>query len=37
MLWDKVTEMYFRNGGKYMLAGGGEERKLNPGMMIIVR
>lgn len=36
-LWDKVTETYFRNGGKYMLAGGGEERPLTPGLMIFVR
>ena len=36
-LWDKVTETYFRNSGKYMLAGGGEERPLTPGLMIFVR
>ena len=36
-LWDKVTETYFRNSGKYMLAGGGEERPFEHGMIIIVR
>jgi hypothetical protein len=36
-LWDKVTETYFRNSGKYMLAGGGSERPFEPGMIIIVR
>ena len=37
VLWDRVTETYFRNSGKYMLAGGGEERPLTPGLMIFVR
>ena len=36
-LWDKVTETYFRNGGKYMLAGGGEERPLLQGLAVILR
>ncbi len=37
VLWDNVTETYFRNGGKYLLAGGGSERPFDSGMMIIVR
>ena len=37
VLWDNVTEAYFRNGGKYLLAGGGAERPFDSGMMIIVR
>ncbi len=36
-LWDKVKETYFRNSGKYMLAGGGRERPFEPGMIIIVK
>ena len=36
-LWDKVSETYFRNSGRYTLAGGGEETPLNPGMLIIVK
>ncbi len=37
VLWDNVTEAYFRNGGKYLLAGGGAERPFADGLTIIVR
>ena len=37
VLWDNVTETYFRNSGKYLLAGGGSERPFDSGMTIIVR
>jgi hypothetical protein len=37
VLWDNVTETYFRNAGKYLLAGGGTERPFDSGMMIIVK
>ncbi len=37
VLWDKVTETYFRNAGKYLLAGGGAERDFNGAFMMIVR
>ena len=33
VLWDKVTETYFRNAGKYLLAGGGRERPFVTGVM----
>jgi hypothetical protein len=36
-LWDKVSKTYFRNGGKYRLAGGGNERPLDIGMAILLR
>ena len=36
-LWDKVSETYFRNSGKYMLAGGEETGPLVQGLMIMVR
>ncbi len=36
-LWDKVSQTYFRNGGKYMLVGGGEERPLLPPFVLVVR
>lgn len=36
-LWDKVTETYFRNRGKYLLAGGGEERPMEPPFILVVR
>ncbi len=36
-LWDNVTETYFRNAGKYLLAGGGAERKFDNGFVILVR
>ena len=34
VLWDNVTGTYFRNGGKYRLAGGGTERKFDSGIVI---
>ena len=37
ILWDNVTETYFRNAGKYLLAGGGAERKFDNGFVILVR
>ena len=37
VLWDRVSETYFRNAGKYLLAGGGAERPFDAGAMIIVR
>ena len=37
VLWDNVTETYFRNAGKYLLAGGGAERKFDSGFVILVR
>ena len=37
VLWDRVSEAYFRNGGKYLLAGGGAERPLDGGVRIVVR
>ncbi len=37
ILWDNVTETYFRNAGKYLLAGGGAERKFDSGFVILVR
>ena len=37
VLWDKVTEAYFRNAGKYLLAGGGRERPFMNGSFIICR
>jgi hypothetical protein len=32
-----VTETYFRNGGKYLLAGGGAERPIESPFLMIVR
>ena len=37
VLWDKVTEAYFRNSGKYLLAGGGAERPFAVSTTIFVR
>ena len=37
VLWDRVTEIYFRNSGKYLLAGGGEERDMLLPFMMIIR
>ena len=37
VLWDNVTETYFRNGGKYLLAGGGAERPFDSGTRLIVK
>ena len=35
VLWDKVTETYFRNAGKYLLAGGGWERSFDGTIMFL--
>ena len=37
VLWDKMTETYFRNSGKYGLASGGWERPLFVGTQISIR
>ena len=37
VLWDRVSETYFRSSGKYLLAGGGAERRFASGMMIMVK
>jgi hypothetical protein len=37
VLWDKVTETYFRNNGKYLLAGGGTERPFAQGIIISIK
>ena len=36
-LWDKVSERYFRNGGKFRLTGGGAEKLLYPGAVMMLR
>ena len=36
-LWDKVTETYFRNSGKYLLSGGGAERPFFVSSRMIIR
>jgi hypothetical protein len=36
-LWDKVSETYFRNAGKYLLAGGGAEREMEIPFVLTVR
>ncbi|MBR3086358.1 MAG: hypothetical protein IKH04_08145, partial [Kiritimatiellae bacterium] len=36
-LWDRVTETYFRNAGKYLLAGGGAERPMESPFVLVVR
>lgn len=36
-LWDKVEGKYYRSSGKFRLAGGGAERPLTPGFLIILR
>ena len=36
-LWDKVGEGYFRNNGRYILAGGGAERDWQVGSVILVK
>lgn len=36
-LWDRVSERYFRNGGKYMISGGGEERPMVLPFVMVVR
>ncbi len=37
VLWDNVTETYFHNAGKYLLAGGGTERPFRSGMVLQVK
>lgn len=37
VLWDRVTETYFRNNGKYLFAGGGAERPFGLGFMMSLR
>ena len=37
VLWDRVTETYFRNGGKYLLAGGGAQREFEGAFTLVVR
>ena len=37
VLWDKVTQTYFRNAGKYLLAGGGAERVFEGAFTLVVR
>ena len=37
VLWDKVTETYFRNAGKYLLAGGGAERDFEGPFVLTIR
>ena len=37
VLWDRVSETTFRNAGKYLLAGGGDERELEGAFILIVR
>ncbi len=36
-LWDKVEGKYYRSSGNFRLDGGGDERPLTPGMMIILK
>lgn len=36
-LWDKVGKRYYRSGGSFRLAGGGAERPLTPGLLVILR
>ena len=36
-LWDKISETIFRNDGKYLLAGGGEERAFEEAFVLSVR
>jgi hypothetical protein len=37
VLWDRLTETYFHNSGRYLLAGGGEERDMLLPFMMIIR
>ena len=37
MLWDKVSETFFRNNGKYLIAGGGREWKWRENTVILIR
>lgn len=36
-LWDKVGKRYYRSGGSFRLVGGGAERPLTPGLLVIMR
>ena len=36
MLWDKVSETFFRNNGNYLISGGGWERKWREGTVILI-
>ena len=36
MLWDRVSETFFRNRGRYLISGGGNERKWRENSMAIV-
>lgn len=37
MFWDKVSETFFRNNGRYLIAGGGTETPWKEGLCITVR
>ena len=37
MLWDKVSETFFRNKGNYLIAGGGWEWKWHENTVILLR
>ena len=37
VLWDKVSETYFRNDGNYLFAGGGEERPVELPFALVVQ
>ena len=37
MLWDKVSETFFRNNGNYLIAGGGWEREWSEGTVVEIR
>ena len=37
IFWDKVSETYFRNGGKYLLSGGGAEREFEGAFVLTFR
>ena len=37
MLWDKVSETFFRNNGKYLIVGGGFERKWSENTVMVIR
>ncbi len=36
-LWDRVSEAYFRNGGKYLLSGGGAERDMKAPFVMTIK
>ena len=37
MLWDRVSETFFRNKGNYLIAGGGWEREWSEGTVVVIR